>query len=73
VATDPLSSVCVSTAVPVGVSMGRPVVVVDEKSLIMVPVATVKTFVSSLQHVLPSEEQQYLSPPHEMSSSYEAV
>jgi hypothetical protein len=39
------------------------------KSLMTDAVPTSKTLLSSLQHVLPSEEQQYFVPPHSTNDS----
>ena len=51
--------------------MGKPVVAAVDKPKLFTMLAelTSNTCVSSLQHVLPSEEQQYLVPPQGTSSS----
>lgn len=57
----------------VGVAMGNTEAFVLAKSLMTVGEPSENTFESSLQHVLSSELQQYRSPPHGTSRSYELL
>ena len=59
----------VAVWVAVAAKLGPEYVVETERSLITDAEATSKTFASSLQHVLPSEPQQYLLSPQDIRSS----